>query len=218
MVRLVWIAVIFLALIGVAVVARRAAALYSTAPVAARANPMQSFDAGFKQHRALTTAHIIPGLLFMILGPLQFSRRIRARYLAFHRWSGRIFVASGIVIGCSALIMGPQMAIGGANEAAATTMFAIIFLFDLAKALGHIRRCEVAAHREWMIRAFSIGLAVATIRPIVGMFYATSRATLLTPQQFFGTAFWMGFTLHLIAAEFWIHYTRMGIAATLDKS
>jgi hypothetical protein len=71
----------------------------------------------------------------------------------------------------------------------------------------HIRRREIALHREWMIRAFSIGLAVATIRPIIGFFFATSRFTGLTPYEFFGTAFWIGFVLHLIAAEAWIHST-----------
>jgi hypothetical protein len=59
-----------------------------------------------------------------------------------------------------------------------------------------------------MIRAFSVGLAVATIRPIVGIFFATSRFTHLTPREFFGTAFWIGFTLHLIAAEAWIRTTQ----------
>jgi hypothetical protein len=78
-----------------------------------------------------------------------------------------------------------------------------------AQAFGAgFRRREIAAHREYMIRAFAIGLAISTIRPIVGTFFATSPFTRLTPQQFFGTAFWIGFTLHLIAAEAWIHHTR----------
>jgi len=32
--------------------------------------------------------------------------------------------------------------------------------------------------------------------------------TTLLPQQFFGIAFWLGFTMHLIAAEAWINHTR----------
>lgn len=55
-----------------------------------------------------------------------------------------------------------------------------------------------------MIRAYSIDLAVATIRPIVGIFFATSRFSHLAPREFFGVAFWIGFVLHLIAAETWI--------------
>ena len=55
-----------------------------------------------------------------------------------------------------------------------------------------------------MIRAFSTGIAVATIRPIVGIFFATSRLTGLSPAEFFGFAFWIGFLLHLVLTEWWL--------------
>src|SRR5260370_40201971 len=58
-----------------------------------------------------------------------------------------------------------------------------------------------------MIRAFSVGPAVATIRPIIGMFFATSRFSGLTPYEFFGIGFWTCFVLHLIAAQAWTHAT-----------
>ena len=84
-------------------------------------------------------------------------------------------------------------------------IWAVFFLVALTQSLRHILRKETALHREWMLRAFAIGLAVAMIRPIVGMFFAFSG---LAPQAFFGTAFWIGFTLHLVAGEIWINYTR----------
>src|SRR6266852_5942847 len=146
-----------------------------------------------------------------LLGPLQFSSTIRARHLRWHRWSGRVFVTCGMIIGVSALVMSFGMpAIDGVNQAAATTLFGMFFLFALGRAFWHIRRRVIAAHREWMIRAFSVGLAVATIRPIIGVFFATSHFSRLTPREFFGTAFWIGFSLHLIAAEAWIHATQPG--------
>ena len=196
--------VILLAIIGIAAVVRRTLIL---AGVMESFGPPQApgFDAHFAQYPLLTLIHIVPGALFMILGPLQFVRRIRSRYIRIHRWSGRVFVVLGFVIGFTALAMSSLMSIGGAVERAATTLFALIFLFDLGKAFLHIRRREIALHREWMIRAFAIGLAVATVRPIVGMFFAFSG---LSPQEFFGIAFWIGFTLHLVAAEVWINYTR----------
>ena len=215
--RAVWCAVIFLAFVGIAVAIRRIInllpiiargyrpSLVSSNPVAAR---FAALDDLFAHYPILTLIHIVPGLLFMVLGPLQFSASIRARHLRWHRLSGRIFVVCGIVIGTSALVMSLAMtAIGGINQAAATTLFATFFLIALSKAFLHIRRREVALHREWMIRAFSIGLAVATIRPIIGVFFATSRLSGLTPHEFFGIAFWIGFVLHLIAAEAWIRLT-----------
>jgi uncharacterized membrane protein len=210
-VRTVWSCVVLLSIIGVAIVARRSITLVH--PPKSYAFPEGAMlDSGFARHPVLTFVHITPGLLFIILGPLQFMKRIRARRLRLHRWSGRVFLASGMVVGVSALMMSPRMAIGGVNEQVAVTLFAILFLFALTKAFLHIRRREIALHREWMIRAYAIGLAVATARPIMGVFFATRPLTHLTPQEFFGTAFWLGFTLNLIAAEVWINYTRQTTA------
>lgn len=208
--RVLWPLTIFLAFIGIGVAVRRAGiilGLFSEPP------RLGGFDAGFARHSLLTMVHIVPGMLFMALAPFQFVRTLRSRRPGWHRWAGRLVTGAGAVIGGTALVMSPQMAIGGVNETAATTLFALIFLFALGKGFRHIRRGEVALHREWMIRAFAVGLAVATIRPIVGVFFATSRLTHLTPHDFFGAAFWIGFTVQSIAAEVWINYTRPRTAA-----
>lgn len=76
------------------------------------------------------------------------------------------------------------MAIGGAVESAATFTFGVLFLFAIAKAFAAIRASRVAEHRRWMIRAYAIGLSVGAVRPIVGVFFATSRLTHLTPHDF----------------------------------
>lgn len=172
------------------------------------AGPTIGLDAGFARHETLTIIHIVPGLLFMLLAPLQFVKRIRVRRPALHRWIGRTVVGLGMVIGGSALVMSPQMAIGGPTETAATTLFGCVFLFAMIRGFIYIRRGNRRLHREWMIRAFAIGMAVATIRPIAGVFFATSRLTHLTPHDFFGVAFWLGFTIQFLIAEMWIRYTR----------
>jgi hypothetical protein len=56
-----------------------------------------------------------------------------------------------------------------------------------------------------MIRAYGVTLGIAVTRPIVGAFFAAGR---LRPQEFFGTAFWLGFTISLLAAEAWLISTR----------
>jgi uncharacterized membrane protein len=168
-------------------------------------NPAADLDAGFARHDALTLVHILPGALFLILGLFQFVPGIRNKHLQFHRWSGRVLVVCGLIIGISALIMSFTMNIGGPNETAATTLFAIVFLICLVKAYLLARQKNIARHREWMIRAYAVGLGVATTRPIVGMFFAFRR---MTPHDFFGIAFWLGFTTTFLAAEAWVDYTR----------
>jgi len=213
-----WSTVVVLVLIGVAVVARRMVQLvpvllHGYHPPGVPSSPtlaqFAALDDVFARYPVFALVHIAPALVFLLLAPLQFSATIRARHLGWHRGSGRVVLACGMVVGLSALGMSFAMpAIGGVNQAAATTLFALFFLFALGNAFRHIRRREIALHREWMIRAFAIGLAVATIRPIIGVFFATRRFSGLTPYEFFGTAFWIGFVLHVIAAEVWIQWTR----------
>ena len=217
LVRSLWTAVILLAFIGLAVAARRSIVLLKPAAMSSRNNPAAALDAHFANHRALTLAHVLPAMLFMILGPLQFVNRLRSKYPAVHRWSGRIFLTASAIVGVTGLTMASGKTIGGLDEKAAVTLFGTFFLLALAKALWHAMRREFSQHREWMIRGYAIGLAVATIRPIIGSFFAAAvmQGRIPEPQQFFGTAFWIGFTLQAVTAEIWINYARPAQAAQL---
>jgi uncharacterized membrane protein len=219
LVRFLWTAVIFLAFIGLAVATRRAIVLFRPGALSAANNPATALDAHFANHRALTLAHILPAMLFMVLGPLQFVRSLRSKHPQLHRWSGRIFLTASAVVGMTGLTMAFGKTIGGLDEKAAITLFGTFFLLALAKALWHALRREFVQHREWMIRGYAIGLAVATIRPIMGTFFAAAllQGHAPEPKEFFGTAFWIGFTVQMIAAEIWINYTRPAAAAQLAQ-
>src|SRR3984893_1475254 len=218
LVRWAWAAVIFLALIGLAVAVRRSVVLLRPpGAVSGRNNPAAALDGAFADRRTLMLVHIAPAMLFMILGPLQFVRRLRAKYPQIHRWSGRIFLAVSAVVGLTGLTLAFGKTVGGVDEKAAIVLFGSFFLIALAKALRHALRREFAQHREWMIRGYAIGLAVATIRPIMGTFFAVAalEGRRPEPHEFFGTAFWIGFTLQMIVAEIWIKYTRPRAAAQM---
>jgi len=203
--RLVWTLTLILATIGLLAAARRAFVLLSPPVGPPRFAAAAAMDAGFARHRLLTFTHILPASLFMVLMPLQFVQRIRAKHLAWHRWNGRLLIALGSVVGFSALVMSYTMAIGGANETAATTLYAILFLLFLSLGFWNIRQRRIAQHREWMLRAYGVALGIATTRPIVAAFFAAGR---LAPREFFGIAFWLGFTVTLLAAEAWIQFSR----------
>ena len=215
--RLLWMAVAFLAFVGLAVAARRTIVLLTPGPAAhaTSENPAVNLDAHFLNERVLVLTHVVPAMLFMVLGPFQFVRRLRAKHPRLHRWSGRVFLAASAVVGITGLRLALGDTVGGLDEKAAIFLFGTLFLIALAKALWHALRREFAQHREWMIRGYAIGLAVATIRPIMATFFAAAllRGHIPQPAQFFGTAFWIGFTLQMIAAEIWINYTRPTAAA-----
>jgi len=215
--RLIWVVVIFLAFIGIAVATRRSVVLLRPGALSSRNNPAAELDQAFTDRRTLTLTHILPAMLFMVLGPLQFVRGLRSKYPQVHRWCGRIFLAVSAVVGVTGLTLAFGKTIGGVDEKAAVILFGSFFLIALAKALWHAMRREFAQHREWMIRGYATGLAVATVRPIMGTFFAAAvlRGHRPVPHDFFGTAFWIGFTVQMIAAEIWINYTRSGLAAEM---
>lgn len=213
--RLMWIIMIVLCVIGGGVAIRRMVA-FAYPPKNAPAQ-LAGLDEAFAEKRWLTLIHITPALLLVTLVPFQFSRTFRSKHLRLHRWMGRTVIILGLIIGISAIPM-VRHPVGGALEVSCIFFFDALFLFSLTKAYLLIRRGRVAQHREWMIRAMSVALGVATVRPIMGVFFATSRLTGLTPHDFFGIAFWIGFTLTWIVGELWIRYTQRVLPVALPAT
>ena len=118
-------------------------------------------------------------------------------------WTQRLFFALGAVIGVTAYAMSAY-SIGGWVERSAVLFFNSLFLFSLARAYWYMRRGEWVQKMRWMWRAVGILLGIATTRPVMGVFFATSRWTHLEPSQFFGIAFWIGFSINTIIVELWL--------------
>src|SRR5262249_50646576 len=148
--RFLWIAVIFLALVGVLVAARRAVVLVKPGAMSANKNPAAGLDEHFAREKALTLFHVIPGMIFMILGPLQFVRKLREKHPAVHRWSGRVFLTASAVIGATGLTMALRGTIGGGGEKSGILLFGGFFLFGLGKGVWHVVPRAFAKHREWI--------------------------------------------------------------------
>lgn len=95
--------------------------------------------------------------------------------------------------------------VGGWLERAAVLFFDTLFLSSLARAWFFMLRGDDARKKEiWMIRAIAVLLGIATTRPVMGVFFATERLSHLSPHQFFGIAFWIGFSINTVVIEFWL--------------
>ena len=160
---------------------------------------LADLDAFFTSHAALTLAHVLPALAFVVLAPLVvFARSAKAG------WPKRLLFALGGIVGVTAYAMIID-AFGGWPERSAVLLFKTVFLYSLVRAYQHMRRGEQFLERRWMLRAIAILLGIATTRPVMGIFFATSRLTHLEPRQFFGWAFWIGFSINTLLIEWWLH-------------
>ncbi|WP_189418870.1 DUF2306 domain-containing protein [Cellvibrio zantedeschiae] len=162
--------------------------------------PSDPADAHYVKHALLISFHIIPGFLFLVLGPLQFISSIRSRWPKAHRISGRIFIACGFITAVSAIainIMFPPF--GGLFKSIAVYVFSLAQIFTLIVALRAILRREIARHRAWMIRAFAIGLAISTMR----IFFIPAYLLYGMPSDFtVALGMWIGFLVNIAVAEF----------------
>src|SRR5882724_1900329 len=99
--RRLWIALLILCAIGAAAAIRRIFALES--PPANGAPGIANLDQHFGVKARMTLLHVIPSLLFVLLIPVQFVSSVRERHPRIHRWTGRLILVLGLVIGSSAL-------------------------------------------------------------------------------------------------------------------
>lgn len=164
----------------------------------------EDFEARYVSHPWLAYVHMTPGVLYLLGAPLQLSERFRTKHYTAHRRLGRVLVTAALISISLALIFGLRFPWGGTPEALATAVFGCWFLACLVLAVRAIRRDEVPTHRRWMIRAFAVGLGVGTIRIWIGILFGTG---LLDFHDSFAAAFWIGLSLHVLAAEWWIRTT-----------
>jgi uncharacterized membrane protein len=166
----------------------------------ARAAP-DSFEARYVSHPWPAYLHIVPGVLYLAGAPFQLSRRWRERHFTFHRRFGRVLLSLGVTSGVFALAFGVPLSYGGPWQSLAAAVFGSWFVITLLLAFRAIRARRVRAHRRWMIRAFATGLGVGTIRLWIGGF---TLFDILPLQPAFAPSFWLGLSMHVIAAELYL--------------
>jgi uncharacterized membrane protein len=115
--------------------------------------------------------HVVAGMIALLVGPLQFVRRIRTRRPAVHRATGMIYLAA-CAIGAPA---GFLCALGTTSGPLAVTGFATAaLLWPLFTWLGWRAVIErrIGDHREWMLRSYAMTAAAITLRlmlPFAGL-------------------------------------------------
>jgi hypothetical protein len=187
----------FCMVIAVAVVIRRVVAL-STPPSPNAPPQLAGLDAYFVAHATLTSVHILCALAFVLLLPMLFWHRTRNSVTL-----QRAIFPLGLLVGITAYAMSAD-AVGGWLERAAVLFFNTLFLLTLYRAFRDARVGNRPEQQRWMLRAIAILLGIATTRPVMGVFFATSGLTHLTPAQFFGIAFWIGFSINTLVMELWL--------------
>src|SRR5215472_3634992 len=115
--------------------------------------------------------HGIAGACALLLGPMQFSDRLRQRYAKLHRVVGRLYVGGVAVAGPLGLYIQYFQERSGAPRSfsVAAAVDAILWMAATGIAFAFILAGEVQAHRQWMVRSFAVALVFLEVRVIAGI-------------------------------------------------
>lgn len=120
--------------------------------------------ATFEAKAVALRLHVFAAILALVLGPLQFSRKLRTRRPRLHRMTGRVYLAIGVGLGGSSGLYLAQSAFGGIVSRMGFSALALAWLFTGIQAYRAVRRGDIARHREWMVSNFGLTFAAVTLR------------------------------------------------------
>src|SRR6202034_2205381 len=109
--------------------------------------------------RQLLIPHTLCGMMALLIGPIQFSSRLRQRHLTIHRVLGRIYVFS-VFIGAAT---GVALA-SGRPGFPGTSMQAAAWVVCTTAALITARNRQIIQHRQWMARSYAVTFTFVSSR------------------------------------------------------
>lgn len=113
----------------------------------------------------LIVPHITGGVLALLIGPIQFSSRLRRRYPRFHRALGRIYVTAVFVAAPLAITLSKHRHDPRAiHFVVATSVQACTWMITTLAAFLTARNGHIQQHREWMVRSYAVTLTFVGTR------------------------------------------------------
>ena len=105
---------------------------------------------------AALVSHMALALIMNVAGPLQFVPAVRKRAPTFHRWTGRIYIATAFVISIGALYMVNARPGLGAFNSAAIQIDALLIMVFAGLTLRFALARKFALHHRWALRTFMV--------------------------------------------------------------
>lgn len=145
-------------------------------------------------------SHVTGGGLALMTGAFQFFPKLRQKRITWHRFLGRIYVIACFWGGISGLAIA-FYATGGTLAKFGFSNLAVLWLYTTAKAYKTIKKREIEAHREWMLRSFALTFAAVILRLQLPFYMSTLTMDFLPAYRLVSWSCWVP---NLILVEWFI--------------
>ncbi|KAJ1303559.1 hypothetical protein OPQ81_011743 [Rhizoctonia solani] len=129
--------------------------------------PEEYYSYKISPNGALLLTHLACVLPASMLSIIQFIPRLRAKYISWHRYSGRIINVLTLISSICGMAIG-RASFGG-DPSIQTSSFAlgVMVLYSVIAGWKAIQQRRIEEHRIWMIRAWAYQMAIVTMRVII---------------------------------------------------
>ncbi len=144
--------------------------------------------------------HISGGLLALLIGPFQFWKTFRNKYMTTHRWMGRIYLTAILIGSISATYLAWTTAIRvNFSWAFALQCLAFAWITTASMAFISVKGGRILQHKEWMIRSYVVTFAFVNFRWLVDLPIAQQLMEKFTERG--PTMGWLSWTIPLLITE-----------------
>lgn len=109
--------------------------------------------------RQLLIPHTLAGMFALLIGPINFSRRIRQNHVRLHRTLGLIYVVSVFVGSFTGIALA-----AGRPGLPGTSMQAAAWMVCTTAAFLTVRNGHFIQHRQWMARSYAVTFTFVSSR------------------------------------------------------
>lgn len=151
--------------------------------------------------------HVIGGVAALLVGPLQFVQRIRARWPAFHRTTGWTYILACMIGAPTGFILalgttaGPVVSVGFAIPAVLCGMCTWLGVRAAVE-----RRFD--DHRDWMLRSYGAIAGAITLRLLIPASAFLDFGFLAA----YRVSSWLAWMINVALVEYFIRRSRATIA------
>lgn len=151
-----------------------------------------------KHWRYAFYTHVFLSSFALMAGLTQFSKKLLKHKRRLHRIAGHIYVIDVLCLaGPSGLIMA-FYANGNAAAKLSFVLLSLLWIITTAVALVKAKKGELIAHRNWMIRSYSLTLSAISLRLLAWALPSLVHLNAFDEYTFIA---WSSWTLNLVIGE-----------------
>ena len=162
----------------------------------------ENFKRGFFESKIWYIGHIAGASAALLLGPFQFWKSIRTKYVRYHRTAGKIFIIGSLIAAICAFRI--NLLYDCKPCRVSLGILSIIWFACTLAAWWAIKNKNVKTHRQFMVRSYTAALAFVFIRIFSFFGYKNIFPFLDTTSDRRITAEWLCWVIPFLIIEIYM--------------